>query len=55
MLNTNVCIAVWPWWLSHGAVHPAGNHHGWQADYELHSGDDLAVSSVYWLINVTRE
>jgi hypothetical protein len=36
-------------------MHPAGNHHGWQADYELHSGDDFPVSIAYWLINAMRE
>jgi hypothetical protein len=41
--------------MSHGAVHPAGDHHGWQADHELHSGDDFAVSIAYRLINAVKE
>jgi hypothetical protein len=38
------CVAVWPWGLSHGALHPVGHHHGWQAGHKHHSRDAFSVS-----------
>jgi hypothetical protein len=48
----NCTVAVWPRWLSHGALHSAGYYNGWKTDNEHSSGDAFSVSISFWISSV---